>query len=72
MCIGRVSCELAQAGKRASGEGTGAVRKVAKSRLSKQKTLRKQYAGKMVRPGKAKIKGKTRKMCERTLFLAKT
>ena len=48
---------------RASGEGTKAVREVEKSRLSKQKTLRKQYTGRMVCQDKAKIKGKTRKTC---------
>ena len=41
LCIGCVSCEFAQVGRRASGEGTRAVRKVTKSRLVKQKTLRK-------------------------------
>ncbi|MDQ1272479.1 MAG: hypothetical protein QG591_1109, partial [Planctomycetota bacterium] len=31
LCVGRVRCEFAQAGERASGEGTEAVRKSRKA-----------------------------------------
>jgi len=48
------------------------VQRVAKSRLSKQKTLREPYTWRMVCPEEAKIKGKPRETGERTMFLAKT
>lgn len=48
------------------------MRKVTKSRLSNQKTLRKAVCREDGTPGKAKTKRISQIMCERTLFLAKT
>ncbi len=48
------------------------MQKVVQSRLSKQKTLGKAVCREDGTPGKAKIKGISQIMCERTLSLAKT